>query len=144
MLSLSRLSPVIIATLSPVITVRLRSPRGYGTGCVKRHSAPLQHHAGGANLSSSALARNTATTRRPNTKAVCVCVPSSAWSGGPRGRKRRSGHKRRSRVAQSPPPYHLPRTLISDREARRRGEHAQSILWGGVPWLLHVSYSVHE
>ena len=33
----------------------------YGTGCVKRHSAPLQHHASGAKLSSSALARNTAT-----------------------------------------------------------------------------------
>ena len=33
----------------------------YGTGCVKRHSAPLQHHASGAKLSSSVLARNTAT-----------------------------------------------------------------------------------
>ena len=51
---------------------------GYGTGCVKRHSAPLQHHAGGANLSSSALARNTAT---PNTKAMC-CLPDVHFLGG--------------------------------------------------------------
>ena len=52
---------------------------GYGTGCVKRHSAPLQHHAGGANLSSSALARNTATKHQGNVLSARRSLPRGKY-----------------------------------------------------------------
>ena len=56
----------------------------YGTGCVKTHSDPLQHHASGAKLSSSALARNTATKHQGSVLSARRSFLGLVWrSEGP-------------------------------------------------------------